>query len=247
MIAIPPIKNIVRASLPALMILSSLHLYANEIWECTRSFHHVTIIANAGYEDTLGTQKRIDAFLRTIDSKLNLTKLPFKILILVEPGGLKPFKANNKSFSCIAYDTIRPVDLSISHPDQYDTVGGVPIPDTVDYGVTNEKGLNELGLKIIYSEAYSDTLNQFDRIYTLVKYGVENIEAIKRTQKNLYFPSYGSHVVSIKTIDTALINKIPTIKLEDNSGYLPFKRKTPFIAIVLIVCIVAALYGFGKK
>jgi hypothetical protein len=226
------------------MLLPGLRLYANENWECKSSFHNITIIATAGYEDTSETQKTFDAFLETISSKLNLTKLPFKILVLIDPMGLDPWKVPQlNQFSSIAYDTIRPVDTDFLFSR---TNGRVQLADTIDYGMTDKKGVNEVGLKIILKYAGRDTLNQFDRIYTLVKYGVENIETIKRTQKNLYL-SHGTTKVVVKTIDTGLIKKIPIAKLDNNRTFEPVKRKTPFIAIVIVVCIVAVLYVKAKK
>ena len=238
------IKKIIRTLSLSVMLLPGLRLYANESWECKSSFHNITIIATAGYEDTLGTQKTFDAFLKSISSKLNLTKLPFKILILIDPMSLDPsIVPQLNHFSSVAYDTIRPVDIDFLFSK---TNGRVQFADTIDYGITDKKGVNELGLKIILKYTGRDTLNQFDKIYTLVKYGVENIETIKRTQKNLYL-SRGMIKVAVKTIDTGLIKKIPIVKLDNNPTFVPVKRKTPFIAIVIVVCIVAALYARSKK
>lgn len=94
------------------ILFSSFYTYANEIWECTSTRKNVTIIAPAGYEDTVKTQKIQDAFLKKLVGELDLDELPYKIIILVDPYGFSMGNYRNAAgFGSIAFDTIRPVDI----------------------------------------------------------------------------------------------------------------------------------------
>lgn len=183
--------------------------------------------------------------MKKLVGKLDLDELPTKIIILVDQ--LDFYRPNE--FSSIAYDTVRPIDLSYLHHiqkegDKY-LVKDVPsekpdsqFSDTLDINATYEKGINEIGLKVIFSHSSLNTVYNYDRIFALVKYGIENVNDIKSKQGKVLLTSYGNSKVSITTIDTALIKSIPTEQLNFDPAKA-LKRKN----IAFPISIFAALIG----
>jgi hypothetical protein len=230
------------------VFLLSDRTYGNESWQCTSSKYGITIMSLTDYDDTAKSQKIQDAFLDKMIDELDLQHLPLQVLILINQNTIN-FPRNHKSiFSTIAYDTIRPVDFYFFYNRFFPGVNNslTKLPDTLDYGATSRKDLTDVGLKIVFEYPISDTSGQFDRIYTLVKYGVTNIDKVKNMQGRIFVNSDDAIIkISIRTIDTSLINNIPTISLGFDPNHIPSK-KIPFIPLVIVGSIAVVFYGYKK-
>lgn len=98
----------------------------------------------------------------------------------------------------------------------------VNLNEPIDIGSTYKDEAAPLGLKIMYDYGPTDSLTGWDRLYSLVQYAVDHVEEIKRTQKRIatsypvtvYFDDTTNYKteVSLLTIDTGLIRKIPLIE-----------------------------------
>jgi hypothetical protein len=160
------------------ILLSSIYSYANDAWQCTSARKNVTIVAaTASYDDTVKSQKVQDAFLKKLVKELDLDALPYKIIVVVGPhGGALDYNRNAGVFASIGYDTVRAVDYSFLI-----AKSKTSLIDTTDFGATNAIGQNDVGLKIILQHG-RDTTGYYDRIFTLVKYGINHSDEIRETQ-----------------------------------------------------------------
>src|SRR4029079_10277481 len=74
--------------------------------------------------------------------------------------------------------------------------------------ISNNKTERELGLRILYQSPQSDCSVYFDRIYSLIQYGIDHIEKIKKEQKRMEM-RYDGYLLSVLSIDTTEIKKMP--------------------------------------
>ena len=89
--------------------------------------------------------------------------------------------------------------------------------EPIDLGSTYDLNPKPVGLKVFYDYGFTDSTTGWDRVYSLVQYAIDHIDAIKLTQKRiaLQYPNgiiedtRRVPMVSILTIDTNLIKQIP--------------------------------------
>lgn len=105
-------------------------------------------------------------------------------------------------------------------------------------------------MKIIYKHSNLDTAYNYNRIFTMVKYGVAHLEEVKKTQGKIITNSYENSKVSITTIDPNLIKSIPTEQFNFNPQKALKRRNVAFpisIFAALIGAFVAIFAGTAAK
>lgn len=187
----------------------------------------ITLITDIPLHDS-AQRKTLDDFLTHLSKKL---KRPgqLKIMIIVDIGFRPPWNA------IIGYDTLR-FDLKFIDGDcipkkaeevvlienaPIDTSYTPPKEVAMDWSGSCDRTNKDIGVKILYKWHDSDSGHiYFDRIYSLAKYGSEHLEEITRNQRRIEMKFYnGEWLLSVLTIDTAEIKKIPL----EPSGFDPKK------------------------
>lgn len=258
--------------LPIMFLMTCHSSFSNQNWQYKGVKDGITMIAVGGYEDSIGTQRMYDAFLNLLVEKTRDTHRTFKILLLLDQPGIF-YRSYYDWSATIAFDTLRQLDTEFIEAYNYHRMDGThrsmlssynlpsnkyvfDLPEPLDINASFSSGPNEVGLKIIYDYGESDSLTFFDRIYTLVAYGINNIEEIKKTQKRITL-SYeqNNFKVSLVTIDTSLIKSLPLIKTDfdykifENTGNKYFNNHTIRNSIIWsgVIIIIVLLYFYLRK
>ncbi len=214
--------------LSILLLLNWQTSLSNINWQYRNTRDGITLIAAGGYDDSVGNQKLYDAFLKLLIERTKGSHRNYNILLLLDQSILS-FRAYPDWCGTIAFDTLRVWDyefieaygryrmgrddkeiiLSRNYPSDkyiYD------LPEPIDINSSFDAFDQEVGLKIIYEYGPTDSITFFDRILTLVKYGIENIEEIKNNQKRITMKWDNTKMrVSLLTIDTGYIKSIPLV------------------------------------
>jgi hypothetical protein len=233
---------------------------ADLVEEYKETKNGVTLITSISLRDS--AQRRIfDKFLFHLGNKLKRPNRKFNILILVD------WKTRNWN-GAIGFDTVRfdynfMVDYyypprpkgdttevvleQVSEKDAIDTNYEPIRIEPPNWNGSYDKSEKDLGLKILYKSPISDSNVFFDRIYSLAKYGIDHLERIKNEQKGMEM-GYDGYLLSVLTIDTSEIKRIPLI----SSGFDPNKieiesKDNRLIWIVSSIILLALILFFILK
>jgi hypothetical protein len=238
---------------------------ATSVRKYTKSKDGFTLITTiSGKEDSL----IFDAFFERILSKLNRNDRNIPILLLIDYSGIKNNRMVN-GFASIAIDTLREFDpffigayyyhrLGKSFDEFYHTYEPYPskkylmdLSEPIDINSSFDS-TSLTGLKIIYNYGAADSIIAFDRVYTLVQYGINNVDKIKNEQKRIAMDyEFGAAKISFLTIDTGEINRLPLLSLGFNPRAIdkrPFKNsKHWFIGVAVMSIIVLSLFYLKRQ
>lgn len=215
-----------------LIVFSLCYQYSlcTQVWQYRKSRDGFTMVATGGYEDSVGNHKMYDALFKVLVHKTKSDRHGIKVLVILDQSVIHT--SYYKWFATIAYDTLREVDREFIEAYSYYRRKGykniirsnlpserfkIDLPEPIDLNSTFQTGHADLGLKIIYESGLNDSISFFDRIYTLTKYGLKNINEIKKKQSRVVVPYSSDQIkVSVLTIDTSKIQSIPLISLGFN-------------------------------
>jgi hypothetical protein len=239
---------------------------ATSIWKYSKSKGGFTLITGiSSKEDSL----MIDAFFERLLNELNRDDKTIPILLLIDCSGIK----NNREehgFASIAVDTLREIDpffigayyyhrLGKTFEEHYQVYKPYPskkylydLPEPIDINSSFQSTPGTVGLKIMYNYGAADSILWFDRIYTLVQYGIDNLSKIKSEQKRIAMDyQFGVAKISFLTIDTGKINRLPLLSLGFNPKEInkqSFKSsKYWLIGITAIFIISLALFYWKRQ
>lgn len=225
-------------------LIISNSCFANTGWWFTGHKEGITIIVPCAYEDSVFERKQQKAFLDRLVEKLNRKDTSLKILLLVNPLIMYPgWGTENYLFATLGYDRLQEPDMQFIQ-DYYDyrsenragrepTFYGRPssekykvdLPEPLDISVSYNNPVSVIGLKVICGYVHWDSVITYDRIYTLIRYGINHIEEIKKYQDSIHIPYWlKGMAVSINTLDTGLIKSLPLLSLGFDPK-LPEKNK----------------------
>ncbi|MBI1781422.1 MAG: hypothetical protein HYR66_08635 [Sphingobacteriales bacterium] len=238
---------------------------ANTSWPYKYQKDGITFYAT-GSADSVEMNKLFKTFFNKLVNNLKRADKSYEIFLITDRFLIFPF-FYDKWFGSIAWDTLRKPDNAFLFDYYYYRVGGenakwhfrkgkpastkylFDLPEPIDIGSTYDTSKAKVGLKIIYNYAAEDSLTVWDRLFTLVQYGIDHIEEIKQTQKRIsvplpmmtYEPPNIDKQVSLLTIDTGLIRTLPLLKLEfdakkaiSQKAISPLIYTTPILAIMFI-------------
>jgi len=203
------------------------------------------------YEEDERNQKVLDGFVDKL-----FTELPYKgrirILILVDVGILKHNRFDS-GYATISYDTIGQYQFLELPKDCYDVkeIGGytkyVGAIDPNKKVVSINQGFTEdidVGLRIFFDHNYTDSVVAYDKIFSIVKYGIENLERVKQEQKPLYLDKSSRCPVMLLTLDTAEIRRVPIYQLGFDPENLPVGKGRSIWYLVVGLGVTGVLIWF---
>lgn len=258
----------IKHLLLCICFFSTFHFcLANTGWWFTGHKEGITIIVPCAYEDSVFERKQQEAFLNRLVEKLNRKDTSLKILLLVNPMIMYPgWGTENYWFATLGYDRLQEPDMEFIK-DYYDyrsenragrehTFYNKPpsekykidLPVPLDISVSYNDQVNVIGLKVICGYVHWDSVITYDRIYTLIKYGINHIEEIKKYQDTIHIPFWlKGMAVSINTLDTGIIKSQPLLSL----GFDPkmpkkkeFSRKTIVVALGILLVMIFIVYQY---
>lgn len=254
------------------ILIFNNYVYANTVEQYIKTKNGITLFAlySKGSIEELKIQ---DAFLDRLIEKLKRPDKSIQIYLLTDQFRL--FALGRKEwFASIAYDTLRSPDPMFLEDYFYYRMGQdyreyitkysrppsnkyqIDLPEPLDLGATYNTRQPLLGLKIIYDYGETDSVTGWNRLYTLVQYAIDNIDAIKSQQKRIalqYPVTYMgetdySPTVSLMTIDTNEIKNIPLLSFGfDHKKIIGNNNHNKFFLIGSICLVVLIIAFFLKK
>jgi len=239
---------------------------ANSVKGWSKSKDGLTLITFiSGKEDSL----LIDAFFERLLTKLQRDDKSVPILLLIDCSGIKTNRKGH-GFAAIAFDTLRGIDPSFINAYYYHRMGKAfdenyqvyepypsnkylnNLPEPIDINSSFHSTPSTVGLKIMYNYGEADSVIGFDRIYTLVQYGIDNVDKIKKEQKRITMDyQYGSAKISFLTIDTSEINRLPLLSLgfnpKDVNNQSFQNNKYRIIGVTAILVILLIFYNWKRQ
>lgn len=253
------------------LLASCAASFGNTNWTCVSSKKGVTIIASCNWPDEeWGGPKMYDAFLDRLVQKLDRWDKDLEILLLIDRHGI--FRQEGKDwFATMAYDTLRETDINFieaynfyrmdsdayrytvlqrSEGKPFPNKYRIDLPEPIDLNSTFSMEPGRIGLKIRYDYGYSDSATYFDRLYTLVQYGIDHLEEIRQEQQRMIMP-YGLNDIRISflTIDTGKIKTIPLQPIDFNKeSFEQLLRNRMYTLVgVLAIFILASIVYLKKR
>ncbi len=185
------------------IIGNSFYAKANQdcIWKTSKAGITIHYIAPCDFRNN----KSIDSFLNKLISSLNRQDTSLKILAIVNHQQLSFPDGKFPNFFSIAYDTLRLIDDDYIFKYYWDQGNSA----LLDINVTDKKGNDKLGIKIIYDKDYRLGQPVWIDIFNAIVYASNNVELIKKSQKRdtVRYNTNGWYV-SLLTLDKFSINKI---------------------------------------
>jgi hypothetical protein len=223
---------------------------ANTSWPYKYKKDGITLYAS-GSPDSIEVNNLFIPFLNRLVKKLKRPDKSFEIFLITDRFLIFPYYYD-KWFGSIAWDTLREPDNSFLFDYYYYRVGGktrelhfknhtpnskkylTNLPEPIDIGSSYNTNKAPVGLKIIYNYAAEDSATVWNRLFTLVQYGIDNLEEIKKNQRRISVPLpmisyesiYPDKKVSLLTIDTAKIRRIPLLSFGFDPKNISIKEKT---------------------
>lgn len=258
-------RNRMRAFFFFILLLTlSLSVEATSIRKYTKSKDGFTLITGiSGKEDSL----MFDAFFDRLLNRLKRDDKSIPILLLIDYSGIK----NNRKghgFASLAVDTLRIIDPSFIGAYYYHRLGKTfeenyqvyepypsnkyltDLPEPIDINSSFQSMPSTVGLKIMYNYGAADSIIVFDRIYTLVQYGISNMEKVKREQKRIAVDyQFGTAKVSFLTVDTNVINRLPllTLGFDPKDMNHPSFTKAYLFGVIGVLVVVLLLYFWKRQ
>jgi len=237
------------------LLVAVFTVKANSVERYWKSKDGLTVITSfSGKEDSL----MLNAFFERLLNKLRRDDQSGPILLLIDCSGIKTSRKGH-GFAAIAFDTLRVIDVSFIDAYYYNRMGKAfdenhhhfepypsnkymaDLPEPLDINASFNATPGTVGLKIIYEYGAADSVIGFDKIYTLVQYGIDNLVKIKNEQNRIAMDyEFGSAKVSFLTIDTSEINQLPLLSLGfdpktiNNQSFLSSKYWSIGVILILI-------------
>lgn len=223
-----------RQCLFLFLLTLCLHLHAHQMERYIKTKDGSTYFSLV----TVGSikeRKAQDAFLDLLLRKLQRRDDNIPIYLLTDKFNL--FVDRNGWFATIAYDTLRSPDpvfiedyffyrMEPSYRNEITRIKNPPsakyqydLLEPIDLWSSYDTNKAQIGVKIYNDYDYNGSTTGWDRLFTLVQYSIDHIEEIKKQQKRIVLPyplplfertTYKPDV-SILTIDTGLIQRIPLL------------------------------------
>jgi len=248
-----------------LTLCQSIH--ANEVEQYVKTKDGVTYFALIS-KGSVEERKVQDAFLDRLVKNLKRQNNDMPIYLWTDQFPV--FFGRKEWFATIAYDTLRSPDPAFIEDYFYYRMGPayreeltrcskppsnkyrVELPEPIDLGSSYDTKKPPIGLKICYDYGNNDSATSWDRLFTLVQYGIDHTQEIKEEQKRIVLPypvalldatSYKTQV-SLLTIDTSKIQNIPLLhfgfdhtkmnRISDNGKFIWIGAGV-FILLVLVI------------
>lgn len=242
-----------------LIIHRNAHAHTVEPYEKTKKgITLFTYISTRSIEE----RKIQNAFLNQLTESLVWKNKRVPIYLIVDRLRLI-HPLSDEWFASIAYDSLKPPDREFIEDYFYYRIGPyfrekillyrkspsdkykVDLKEPIELASSYDDKKAPLGLKIIYNYSFSDSAKYWNRLYTLVQYAIDHIEEIKKDQKRIILPypimeqfdelKY-SPEVSLLTIDTSLIHRIPLQNFRFNETKLNEEKSIwKYILIGLLI------------
>ena len=217
----------------------------------------MAIVTIQGWDDSIEIQRLFDSYLDFISKKLQRKGSEPKVLLLLGHFGVHYPKKNFISISydyLSKHDTIYVADEHIEtyrrmRPWQFETSNWTLndyYPSEFIGSLIDEKGTDK-GIIIRYYGEFDSTINYFDRLSSITKFALTNLQDIKKNQNYIRVPaSFEGWSLSILTYDTSVLNSIPVTKYGFDTS-IAMADKDDWVAVFGLIIVLGAFIGICWK
>jgi hypothetical protein len=213
-----------------LFLLGSSTAFANQVFPFFVSKEGVSLYDYYDEGDTLSQKKELESYLDFILQNIERREDNLQILIF-------PNVADSKEYGfCASYSSLEKGDTVFVSEGRKDEVK-IYYNDYYPYQAVRTVYGNNIpsGLIIRFPPLYDSTIDNHDRILSIINFAIRNIETIKAEQKYLHVRGFNKHdTTSILTYDTAKLNAVKT----ENYGFVKgkdYSNKTRNMVLAVLV------------